>query len=195
MMKVDIIAGTGGLLSHAPKREQSMLIMNDAFQSEGVTQFFQDSVFMMPHLGVISTVYPEAAWSVFDKDCLVRNGTVVAPRGTGALGEKVMDVELTMPGGEALRESIGFGDLKLLSLPERKTAEATIRPGKGFDVGAGTGKEVKCTVEGGVVGIVLDGRGRPLAMPESREDAKKMLLNWWDAMGLYQDGFMELVQR
>ena len=195
MMKMDIVAGTGGLLSHAPKREQSMLIMNDAFQSEGVTMFFQDSVFMMPHLGVVSTVYPEAAWSVFDKDCLVRNGTVVAARGTGVLGEKVMNVELTMPGDETVKESLCYGDLKKILLPERQTAEIAVKPAKNFDVGSGPGKEYSGTIEGGVVGVVLDARGRPLSLPENREDAKKLLLGWWNTMGLYQDDFMELVQK
>ena len=72
MMKIDIIAGTGGLLSHAPDRSQSGLILVDAFQPEGITWVFQDSVFMMPHLGLLSTVHPEASWQIFDKDCLVR---------------------------------------------------------------------------------------------------------------------------
>ena len=65
MMNIRIIAGTGGLLSHAPRRMQSMLILIDAFQPEGITRLFQDSVFMMPHLGILSTVYEEAAWNIF----------------------------------------------------------------------------------------------------------------------------------
>jgi uncharacterized protein (TIGR01319 family) len=68
MMGIEIIAGTGGLLSHAPRRVQSMMILADAFQPEGVTMMFQDSVFMMPHLGVVSTVHRDAAWQVFDRD-------------------------------------------------------------------------------------------------------------------------------
>ncbi len=83
MMKIGIIAGTGGLLSHAPRRAQSMLVLTDAFLPEGVTKLYQDSVFMMPHLGVLSTAFPDIAWNVFDKDCLVRLGTVIAPSGRG----------------------------------------------------------------------------------------------------------------
>ncbi|TRO47001.1 methylaspartate mutase, partial [Candidatus Bathyarchaeota archaeon] len=79
MMQIDIVAGTGGLLSHAPRRVQSLMILNDAFLTEGVTMMFQDSVFMMPHLGVVSTVHRDAAWQIFDLDCLVRLGTIVAP--------------------------------------------------------------------------------------------------------------------
>lgn len=58
MMKISIIAGTGGLLSHAPRRGQALLVLTDAFQPEGVTKLYQDSVFMMPHLGVLSKAFP-----------------------------------------------------------------------------------------------------------------------------------------
>jgi len=106
-----------------------------------------------------------------------------------------MDVELVMPNDETVRESIHYGDLRKIQLPERQTAEIVIKPAKNFDVGVGPGKDYSDTIEGGVVGVVLDGRGRPLSLPDNRDDAKKLVLSWWEAMGLYQDNFMELVQR
>ncbi len=38
MMKLDLLVGSGGVLSHAPRRTQSMLMMIDAFQVEGITE-------------------------------------------------------------------------------------------------------------------------------------------------------------
>src|SRR5688572_18138355 len=81
MMKLDLLVGSGGVLSHAPRRTQSMMMMIDAFQVEGITELAVDSIFMMPHLGVLSTVHPDAATEVFEKDCLVRLGTCIAPVG------------------------------------------------------------------------------------------------------------------
>src|SRR5690606_24664968 len=52
MMSLDLLVGSGGVLSHAPRRSQSMMMMIDAFQVEGVTELAVDSIFMMPHLGV-----------------------------------------------------------------------------------------------------------------------------------------------
>ena len=187
LMIIDIIAGTGGLLSHAPRRVQSMLILTDAFQPEGVTRMFQDSVFMMPHLGVLSTVYQEAAWSIFDKDCLVRLGTVVAPSGTGKLGEPVMTVELEMPDGQPLKEELNFGDIRRIDLAERQEAKAIITPNKEFDVGQGPGHKVEGTVMGGAAGVIIDGRGRPLQLPENERARKDLLLKWFHALNLYPD--------
>ena len=194
MMIIDIIAGTGGLLSHAPRRVQSMLILTDAFQPEGVTWMFQDSVFMMPHLGILSTVYQDAAWSIFDKDCLVRLGTVIAPAGIGKLGEPAMTVELEMPDGQTLKEEIKFGEIKRIDLPERQEAKTHITPNKGYDIGDGPGHGVESTIIGGVAGIILDARGRPLRLPENESDRRETLLKWFHALRLYsEDKLKELV--
>jgi uncharacterized protein (TIGR01319 family) len=191
MMNIDILAGTGGLLSHAPRRIQSMYILTDAWQPEGVTRMFQDSVFMMPHLGVLSTVYRDAAWNIFDKDCLVRLGTNIATAGTGKLGEHVMTVELEMPNGEEVKEELSLGDIKLVKLTELEEVKALITPAKDYDIGAGPGKELEATVSGGVAGVMLDARGRPIYLPEEENQRKELLLKWFKAMGLYDESKLE----
>ncbi len=185
MMNIDIIVGTGGLLSHAPRRAQSLLILTDAFQPEGVTRVFQDSVFMMPHLGVLSTVYEEAAWQIFDKDCCIRLGTVIAPKGIGKYGDEVFSIKLDMPDGSVKEEKILFGEIKRLELPIDQEARAIITPRRSFDVGAGPGHKLKTILTGGVVGAVLDGRGRPIQIPEEPNMRKKHIINWFDSLSLY----------
>ena len=187
MMDIDIVAGTGGLLSHAPRRVQSLMILNDAFLTEGVTMMFQDSVFMMPHLGVVSTVHRDAAWQIFDLDCLVRLGTIVAPKGIPEPSATALDVTLEMPDGSTVKETLKGGEIKKILLPERQVAQATIHPGEVLDVGAGPGQELVTSIEGGVVGIVLDTRGRPLVLPEDSETRKDALLKWIAALDMYPE--------
>ena len=91
LMNLDLIIGSGGVLSHAPGRSQAALMMVDAFQPEGITNLAVDSIFMMPHLGVLSTVHETAALEVFDRDCLVHLGPCVAPRRLGSDRRSVRD--------------------------------------------------------------------------------------------------------
>jgi len=191
MMNIDVLAGTGGLLSHAPDRIQSMTILTDAWQPEGVTWLFQDSVFMMPHLGVLSTVYSDAAWNIFDKDCLVRLGTVIAPRGTGSKGTKVMDIEMEMPDGSTLSESLNLGEIKRIKLPEGQMVNAKIHPGRSFDVGLEKGHELEAEIMGGIGGVILDGRGRPMELPVEEGERRGMLRSWFKALELYPEGMIE----
>lgn len=185
MMKIEVIAGTGGLLSHAPNRAQSLLILADAWQPEGVTRLYQDSVFMMPHLGVLSTAYPEIAWNIFDKDCLIRLGTVIAPVGTTDEGEQAINVKIHMPEGGVVEKDVNFGEITMMPLEERVKAKAILSPERHFDVGAGGGKILETTIEGGVVGVVIDGRGRPLTLPEDGEERRRTLMKWFNSLELY----------
>jgi uncharacterized protein (TIGR01319 family) len=184
MMNIDIITGTGGLLSHAPKRAQTLQILMDAWQPEGITKFYQDSVFMMPHLGVLSTAYPDVAWNIFDKDCLIRLGTVIAPVGLGKEGSAVLHISVEGSDGTKIEKEIKYGDITQIPLPERVKAKTVINPTHEFDVGAGPGKAIEKVVEGGVVGIVIDSRGRPLTLPDET-DRKKILRKWYGALDLY----------
>lgn len=190
MMKIETIAGTGGLLSHAPRRAQSLLALTDAFQPEGVTKIYQDSVFMMPHLGVLSTAFPEIAWNIFDKDCLVRLGTVIAPVGLAEQGEKILNVNMDMPDGTNFERDLEFGEIIRVHLEERKTAEVVLTPKGDFDVGAGLEKVLQTTVEGGVVGVVIDTRGRPLTVPAEFDARKEALIKWYKSLDLYPKEFM-----
>ena len=187
MMIIDICAGTGGLLSHAPRRVQSMLILTDAWLTEGITRMMQDSVFMMPHLGVLSTVYREAAWNVFDKDCLLRLGTSIAAKGQAKFGEPVMEIDITMPDGKVINEKMMLGDLRLIELGSDEEAKVVVRPAKLYDIGAGPGEELEATVQGGVAGLLLDARGRPLYFPEEDSARKELLLKWFKATGMYDE--------
>ena len=187
MMIIDICAGTGGLLSHAPRRVQSMLILTDAWLTEGITRMMQDSVFMMPHLGVVSTVYRDAAWNIFDKDCLVRLGTSIAAKGQAKFGELVMDIDITMPDGETINEQMMLGDLKLIKLSPDEEADVVVKPAKQYDIGAGPGESLEATVQGGVAGLLLDARGRPMYFPEEDSKRKELLLSWFKATEMYDE--------
>ncbi|MBT8485425.1 MAG: methylaspartate mutase [Phycisphaerales bacterium] len=185
-MKLDLLVASGGVLSHAPRMEQTAMLLIDAFQPEGFTTLAKDSIFMMPHLGVLAQVHPVAAMEVFERDCLVYLGTCVAAKGHGKPGRPCFTYEIK---GQTLNETgeIEYGGLKLLPLGIGETATVTVEPAKGFDLGGGLGKRVAREVKGGTVGLVLDGRGRPLVLPEEREECKRTIESWIEALDLYPD--------
>jgi len=189
MMKIGCIAGTGGLLSHAPDRVQSLQILTDAFQPEGITWLFQDSVFMMPHLGVLSTVHQEAALQIFDKDCLVKLGTVIAPRGIGKEGAPCMDVKITMPDNTIMDEHINFGDIKRIPLGQGQEAKIEIKTQRDFvinyDEKGNPQDNLTGTAMGGEVGLILDARGRPLQLQTEIGPRRKQLVDWFTKTRLY----------
>lgn len=193
MMNLDLLIGSGGVLSHAPRRSQAALMVIDAFLPEGVTMLAVDSIFMMPQLGVLSEVLPQAATEVFDKDCLIRLGSCVAPSGLLKKTDVLADVSLKMPDGSSKELQIKRGKMFVLPLGVGEKAQAVIKPAKNLDVGSGPGIEWTGELEGGVVGLVFDGRGRqPFNLPEDDSERIAKLQEWAKALDIYPDRFLNL---
>ena len=180
MLGLSLIIGSGGALSHAPRRVQAALMLIDAFLPEGITTLAVDSIFMMPHLGVLTTVHEKAAMDVFWKDCLIRLGTCIAPVGIGKEGAPCMKVKLN---GE--EHSVNFGDMILIPLKEGEKRKAEIAVERGFDLGEGKGRKVVREIEGGVVGVIVDARGRPFKLPEDKDERIQKLQRWIKALNVY----------
>ena len=185
-MKLDLLVASGGVLSHAPRMNQTAMLLIDAFEPEGFTTLAKDSIFMMPHLGVLAEVHPKAALEVFEKDCLIYLGTCIAAKGQGKPGKPCFKYTIT---GKSLNESgvMNYGDIKLLPLGPDEKVNVIIDPERGFDFGAGPGKRVEKTARGGTVGLILDARGRPLRLPEERAACQAMMSKWVQAMEMYPD--------
>lgn len=187
LMSLNLIIGSGGALSHSPRRHQAALMTIDAFLPEGITRLAVDSIFMMPHLGVLSTVHEKSATEVFNKDCLIPLGFCIAPLGIGKEGQKVITIKFQGKDEKPKEVVVKFGEIKLLPLSQQEEVKIMLHPEKGFDVGEGRGKSLEATVSGGVVGLVIDCRGRPFNLPENKGKRMEKLNEWFAAMNLYPE--------
>ncbi|MFO0827790.1 MAG: glutamate mutase L [Phycisphaerales bacterium] len=183
-MKLDLLVASGGVLSHAPRMEQTAALLVDSFEPEGFTTLAKDSIFMMPHLGVLAGVHPDAAMHVFERDCLVILGTCVAAKGEGKRGKPCFSYRIRPQSGNPIEGSLAVGDVRLVRLAG-ETCEVEVMPDRAFDVGAGPGKTVTRTVKVGTVGLVLDARGRPLPLPENHAECRALMSAWTKALELY----------
>jgi hypothetical protein len=168
----------------------------DGFLPEGVTRLAVDSIFMMPQLGVLTQVQPQAATEVFNKDCLIHLGCCIAPVGETKKPGSILDYEITLPDGKVESGTLEFGQMKLikLGLDERGLplkAKAKLNPHKGFDIGRGRGNDVESEVSGGVAGIILDGRGRPLTLSEDKKVRIGKLKEWMTELEIYPKGALD----
>jgi len=195
MMDLDLLVGSGGVLSHAPRREQSARMLIDSFLPEGITQLAVDSIFMMPQLGVLANIDQKdlsanarkAALEVFNKDCLIRLGTCIAPVGKAKNGDIILSATLEMSDGSEKQIDLHQGELLAISA-DYEPIKSKLKPAKGIDIGAGKNEEISTTLYGGVVGLVFDGRGRPFNLPNENDKRIDSLNIWSNAMNEYPTG-------
>ena len=192
MMDLDLLVGSGGVLSHAPRREQSAKMLIDAFMPEGITQLAVDSIFMMPQLGVLAHVDKKefsedarkAALEVFHKDCLIRLGTCITPIGKAKPGEVILNIVLTLSDGTTKEKELISGEIVRLEAPY-EPIQAVLKPSKNMDIGGGNGQEIEANIYGGTVGLIFDGRDRPITIPTNQEERLKSIRSWSDALNEY----------
>ena len=176
MKKLDLIVGSGGVLSHAPRRSQAMRMLVDSFLPEGITQIAVDSIFMMPQLGILSTFHEKAALEVFKKDCLIKLGTCIAPCNSYKKGKILLLYKIFID--DIIHEgNLKAGELKLIPAKIGKY-KCTIEAEKNIDIGFGKGSSFEGSISGGEVGIILDGRGREINFLEDESERIIQIENW-----------------
>jgi len=171
MNELDMIVGSGGVLSHAPRREQAYRMLVDAFLPEGITQIAVDSIFMMPQLGVLSEVHEQAAVEVFNKDCLVRLGTCIAPIGQGNVNDDILEFSFEIKDKE-IKGVLKFGEILLFEADYVEVKTKLIMKNNYTINGL---SKFEGEIFGGEVGIMLDGRGRHLDFNKYNKDSVR---NW-----------------
>ena len=181
----EVIVGSGGILAHVPQHGQSALILLDAIQPGGITTLWLDATSLAVPVGALATLHPLAATHVMEGDAFLNLGTAICPVGTaGRAGEVVMRVTITYSDGRTLDVEIANGTLEAIPLPLGEEASLEVRPLKGFDVGAGPGKKRKLKrLVGGMMGLIIDARGRPLVLPTSPEERCAKLRQWFSGLG------------
>ncbi len=185
MMSLDLVIGSGGVLSHAPDRMSAALMILEGFELQGFTRVAVDSIFMMPHLGVFASVHPDAAREIFLHDCLVNVAHTAVPvfprkRPTGSVLAHVL-----IDGEPAA--TIDAGIVEHIELEPGAETRITIEPaGRNIDVGAGPAVALEREFTAGLCGVILDGRNRPLRPPASAEQQVAERRTVMAALGLVE---------
>ncbi len=89
-----------------------------------------------------------------------------------------MRVKITFEQGGELEVEAKYGSLEVLPLRMGEKAMLELKPRRGISVGK-TSKAVE--VNGGIIGLIIDARGRPLNLPSDPEDCRQQVQQWlWD---------------
>lgn len=183
LMQLDLVIGSGGVLSHAPDRVSAALMMLDGFELRGVTELAVDSIFMMPHLGVLSSVHPAAAEEIFIQDCLVHIAYGIVPVFDPVLpqGTALCDVVL---GGRKVGQVVSGRVQKIPVSSDRDTVLELQPLRRDVDIGAGPGRMVTKKVWCRGTGLILDGRNRPIQHPSSASERQAFQKATYRELGL-----------
>jgi MutL protein len=177
------ILASGSALTHAATPSQSLLLVLDSIQPVGIATIMIDPGGLLPMLGAAAGRNSMLPVQVLDSGALQSLGTVISASGSASEGALIARARLAYDDGGEARAEMRYGRLDLLPLRSGQTARITIQPRHGIDVGFGAGRGGTLTVSGGTVGLVFDGRGRPIALPDQGARRRQLLQTWMNALG------------
>lgn len=180
---IDLLIGAGRVIAGAPQPSQAAQMLLDGVRPLGVTQLAIDVAGALGPLGALDDDEIEEGVSSLRDDLIAPLGTAVVCRGSRP-GGLAMRVSLHRVGWPAIGPiEVRTGQLHLLPLGRGQVAELDVALEDGATLGAARrGRRVRVEVSGGSVGVLLDARGVPIALPKRADDRRAVLAGWRDAL-------------
>jgi hypothetical protein len=177
-----ILAG-GGAVSDAATPGQSLLLLLDALQPVGITSIILDQNNLLPLLGAAAEFNQLMPVQVLESGAFLSLGTIVSVISSASYGLPVLRARLTYDDGSEASAEVKFGGLEILPLAIGQTARLALQPIQRSDIGNGPGRNATVQVAGGVMGVVIDARGRPLALPDDPVRRRELIKKWLWSVG------------
>jgi hypothetical protein len=175
----DVLLARGQTLTNTPRPGQAVLLLLDALQPTGIFSVALDKYGVLPALGAMSGSQPLAVVQALEAGVLADLGWVIALTGKGQAGESAVKGSVETAEGQ-FNLDVAHGQIDTTVLGAGQTASISLTPDKRVDLGFGSGKGKKLSVRGGLVGLVVDARGRPLLLPEPEQRIEQIRKWYWD---------------
>ncbi|MEW6504501.1 MAG: glutamate mutase L [Chloroflexota bacterium] len=165
--------------------QTSLMMLVDGLQPFGVTTFVQDAHGLTAALGIISTNNTILPVQVIESNAFVNLGTVIVPLSNARYGTTILKVKVEYDNGNQISMEVRQGSVTALPIQAGQTAKVHLQPLRPITIdpiGRDTTRSFK--VIGGVCGVIVDARGRPLPLPADAARRRDMLKKWATGFGV-----------
>ena len=179
----DTIFASGGALVDSSSPADALLTLLDAAQPVGVSAIRLDRHNLLPSLGAIAEHNSLLPVHVLESRAFDSLCTIVGLSGSAREGAIAARLRLVYENGAEARADVAAGSLHVLALPSGQTARLAVRPRAGIDAGFGPGRSGNISISGGILGLVIDARGRPIRLPSDSAKRRDVLKKWRSSLG------------
>ena len=178
------IVVSGSVITRAPNHGQSLLTLLDGLQPGGITTLVLDQHHLSPALGAASAINPVLTAQVLESSTFLNLGTVISPVGEARPGMPVLRIKMTDDKNNVSNVDIKEGSLETLQVAQGQRVQLHLQPLHRYDIGmGGPGRGGNLRVVGGVFGVIIDARGRPVRLPDDETKRRELIGKWRWTLG------------
>ncbi|NSW52854.1 MAG: glutamate mutase L [Anaerolineae bacterium] len=181
----ELIAAAGKVISGAPSMQHSLMMLLDGIQPVGMSTVILDQNHLLAAIGAAAGIDPVVPVNALDNTMLPTLGTVVCPVSEEKTGKTILYGRLLYDSGEKVQFDVKKGEIKVLPLAVGETAQLELNTSYRTWLTPNRLAAVnQFRVVGGWCGLVFDGRGRPIDMPDEPQTRMETLRRWMREIGI-----------
>jgi len=175
--EADVLILGGAAFNDTGNAGYTALLGLDALGIAGVVRLYSDPYGLTAALGAVAASRAEAVVQVLDEGGYAELGTAICVSGRVRPDKPTLRVVLEQQGQPNREFVVNGGHIRTISLGIGERAKLKIRVlGGGLDVKGR--RSLKVEVIGGVVGVILDARGRPLLHHTTVAQRAELMTRW-----------------
>lgn len=157
----------------------ALLMLLDGLQPTETSTIMLDPYGLASAMGASAAINTIMPVQVIESNAFVNLGTVITPLSKARTGTPILKAQVELPTGEESVFEIQKGTIQQLPVPLGLPATIRIEPLHSI------GLEGKSTykVTGGVCGVVVDARGRPVELPRDASQRQETIEKWSVSLG------------
>lgn len=176
------ILASGAVLAQAATPGQALLMLLDGLQPSGVTTFILDRHGLIPGLGAVAQNNAALPVQVLESGAFLNLGTVISPISPARYGSLILKIRMQTESGSETRYEVRQGMLNVLPVQPGQVVTVQLEPLRGtlIDLRGRKGAQ-GFKITGGLCGLVIDARGRPLILPKDDARRRDQIKKWAQA--------------
>lgn len=173
----------GSTITKTATPQQILLTILDGIQPTGMYPIILDKHGLLPILGAISSSNTILPVQVMETTAFTNLATVLTVESRASEGTPIVNARLTYKTGNYLDLEVKQGAIATLPLQAGETGSLALNFSRRTFVEGLINPEEPIKVRGGICGIVLDARGRPLRVAKAESTRREQYKRWMFMLG------------
>jgi hypothetical protein len=174
----EAILCSGSALTQVAAPNQLLMMLLDGLQPKGISTIILDSHSILSALGTIARTLPLLPVQVLESTAFINLATVVSTEGLLRAGALALHTELQYSDGKVLEFEVKQGSIAVLPLKSGESAILELHINHSLQVESLALADTRFKVNGGLCGLVIDARGRPIKLPMNPRIREELLARW-----------------
>jgi hypothetical protein len=174
---------SGSTITHTPSSQQILLTLLDGIQPTGITPLIIDKHGLLPLLGAISRHNSLLPVQVMETSAFINLATVINVESKAPEGSPIINARLAYNNGSYMDVEVKKGSIATLPLPSGEIGTLTLNLERRSFVEGLISPNEPFKVHGGICGVVIDARGRPLGLAKDEITRRERYKRWMFMLG------------